>query len=145
MSVFKRKKKEHPPIEIIPMVDVMLLLLVFYILSSLAMDRQLGLPVQLPEASSGSRETISKKDLVITIDPKKYFAINKEKVAKKDLPAKLHQTVKEWPAGIKDLQTRGVIIRADLNVAYKEVVWVMDLLRQERIQNFAFAVDEVKQ
>ena len=72
MAIRRRKmfpalgKRRSPKVEIIPMVDVMFLLLVFYILSSLALHKQRGIAVDLPQAQSGVAAA-EKDEMVLSI------------------------------------------------------------------------------
>ena len=57
MQFRKRREMRKAKIEIIPMVDTMFFLLVFFMLSSLALTRQNGLPVNLPKASTAPKRS----------------------------------------------------------------------------------------
>ena len=64
---FKRQRElKRTKIEIIPMIDTMFFLLVFFMLSSLALTRLNGLPVNLPRASTAPKAAAV--DLTITVD-----------------------------------------------------------------------------
>ncbi len=65
MSISRRKAVEEPEIIVIPMIDVMMFLLFFFMVASLAMVVQSGLAVNLPKASSGSQH--STQNITITI------------------------------------------------------------------------------
>src|SRR5579862_2106714 len=85
---FKRRRElKRTKIEIIPMIDTMFFLLVFFMLSSLALTRFNGLPVNLPRASTAPKQAAT--DLTITIDKNQQVYVNKEAVTLADLPAKL--------------------------------------------------------
>ena len=49
------------------MIDTMAFLLVFFMIASLAMTRQQGMPVNLPRADSGAPQTWGDRALVVTI------------------------------------------------------------------------------
>ncbi len=57
---------EEAEIIIIPMIDTMMFLLMFFIVASLALAVQNGLPVKLPKASTGERHPA--QNLTLTID-----------------------------------------------------------------------------
>ena len=85
MKLFNRRKvKRNPKIEIIPMVDVMFLLLVFYILSSLALHSQKGVPVSLPRADT-SQAGDSNQELVLTISEGGEYFLGAEKVDQQNI------------------------------------------------------------
>jgi biopolymer transport protein ExbD len=80
-----RKKKRTPRIEIIPMVDVMFLLLVFYILSTIAMTTERGIPVSLPAAASG--QTVAAEEIVVSINAQGEVYLNQKRVELPELGA----------------------------------------------------------
>src|SRR5580658_2308368 len=65
MKVRARRAPEDAEIIIIPMIDTMMFLLMFFIVASLAMVVQNGLPVDLPKASTGVPH--SSQNLTITV------------------------------------------------------------------------------
>ena len=66
MQFKQRRELKRTKIEIIPMIDTIFFLLVFFMLSSLALVRLNGLPVNLPPASTATRQQA--QDVTITID-----------------------------------------------------------------------------
>src|SRR5579862_4721917 len=85
---FKRRRElKRTKIEVIPMIDTMFFLLVFFMLSSLALTRLNGLPVNLPRASTALKQPAA--DLTVTIDRNQRIYVNKLPVDIADLGAKL--------------------------------------------------------
>jgi biopolymer transport protein ExbD len=135
-----RKRKRTPRVEIIPMVDVMFLLLVFYILSSLALHTQKGIPVSLPGAASG--ETASApEDFVITITRSGDYFLNKIKVPSGGLASALKQWSDSLPGGPDAFKKSNVVLNADMKVEHHYVVEAMDQLRRLGINNFMISTD----
>ena len=118
-------------IEIIPMIDVVFFLLVFFMMASLAMTIYQGLPVSLPEAASGQRSAAETANITVSRDGQTY--LNREPVSLAALPAKL------WPllAANRDL---AVVINADRDVAHARVVDVLDELLGSGVTRIAIAV-----
>ncbi len=140
MSLFgERRRRRAPKIEIIPMVDVMFLLLVFYILSTIALTTQEGIPVQLPTAASTERNPV--EEIVVTIDQEGEFYLNKEKVEPDRLGAALQELAITQPGGMEHLRKGNIVINADMSVKHRQVVQAMDQLRSVGIQNFAIATE----
>src|SRR5258705_10965057 len=85
---FKRRRElKRTKIEIIPMIDTMFFLLVFFMLSSLALVRLQGLPVNLPQASTAKKQTAT--DVTITVDKNQNIFVNKEPATFADLTNKI--------------------------------------------------------
>lgn len=139
MKLFERRRRRKPKIEIIPMVDVMVLLLVFYILSSVALSHQHGIPVHLPRASTGEGSQV--EEVVVTIDRQGRFFLNKEPTSADELAEAVKKLALSYPGGLAGLTDGNVVINADLGVEHGAVVAAMDELRSIGINNFAIATE----
>ncbi|MCW3059950.1 MAG: Biopolymer transport protein ExbD/TolR [Capsulimonas sp.] len=135
MEFKRRRELKRTKIEIIPMIDTIFFLLVFFMLSSLALTRLNGLPVNLPKAASASKQQAN--DLTVTIDKNKQVYLNKTPVAMSGLGAAL--LAKAGPQA--DLNTASVVINADLTVPHGLVVGCIDEARKVGISRFSIATD----
>src|SRR5262245_43517699 len=108
-------------IEIIPMIDVVFFLLVFFMMASLAMTIHQGLPVSLPKAASGERAVAETATITLARDGAAF--LNREPVAIDALRGRLLPLLAARP----DL---AVVVNADREVAHARVVDVLDELRQ---------------
>ena len=119
-------------IEIIPMIDTMFFLLVFFMLASLAMIQQHGLPVNLPHAATGQDEIKQVVTVTLTQDGKLYY--EKEQLG----------SAAEISPRLNQLQNNGkkpsVVINADRTVEHGRVVEVLDATRKSGIASVAVAV-----
>lgn len=132
---FKRRRELKPTrIEIIPMIDTMFFLLVFFMLSSLALTRLNGLPVNLPLASTAPKQPAA--DLTITVDNNQKIYVNKESVTLTSLGEKL---VQKAGGPNVDLANATVIVNADLSVPHGVVVQCIDEARAVGITKFGIA------
>src|ERR1019366_6620124 len=124
MEFRRRRELKRTRIEIIPMIDTMFFLLVFFMLSSLALTRLNGLPVNLPHASHVDKQPAA--DLSVTVDKDQHVFVNKEPVSLADLGSRLLEKAGGPNA---DLTTANVIINADLTVPHGIVVKCIDEAR----------------
>ena len=110
-----------PKINIVPMIDVVFAILVFFIVSSLYLTRSEGLPVNLPQAKT--TEIQKTKQITVSLDQAGKLTIDRQ-------PAKLEQLKTKIEKLIKTESTTVVVINADKSVEHGKVVDVIDQLRQ---------------
>ena len=134
MEFKRRRELKRTKIEIIPMIDTMFFLLVFFMLSSLALTKLNGLPVNLPHASTAPKQNPT--DLTITIDKDQQVFVNKVRVVLDNFGSKLLEKAGGPNA---DLDQASVIINADLTVPHGIVVRCIDESRAVGITHFAIA------
>ena len=140
-SLFTHRPRKKPHIEIIPMIDVMLLLLVFYILSTLAMTQARGIHVQLPQAVSSDSDTKKNKEIVVSIDKSGRTFLNKTPVHPDGLGDAIKALAATMPGGLAEIQANPVIINADMDARHRYVVRAMDELRKLDILRFSVATE----
>ncbi len=128
MNFRERKRDSGFSIDIAPLVDVVFLLLIFFMLST-TFEVNPGIKVNLPESSSKEikKET---KDIKIIITKSEHIYFNGKKVD-------LQQLKKEF-AKIKN-KKRLIIIEADKFSYHGVVVSVMDVAKSLGFNNFAIA------
>lgn len=128
----KRQVNDKPRIELVPMIDTMAFLLIFFMIASLAMTQQAGLPVGLPKADAATAQTWGDRSLVITLDQSGKVYLNKEPVTM----ASLTNNIKARLAKNGGLI---VVINADAKVRHGLVVQAMDAAKQAGAQHMAIA------
>ena len=127
-----RRSIKKARIEIIPMIDTIFFLLVFFMISTLSMARYSGLPVNLPKAATGQQPTSESAAVTITPDSKVF--IDKQQVARENIRSVLQQRLAAKP----DLL---LLINADEHVEHGLVVEIMDTARQAGVVKMAIAVN----
>lgn len=137
MEFKKRRELKRTKIEVIPMIDTMFFLLVFFMLTSLSLAKINGLPVNLPQASHATKQAAS--DLTITIDAHQQIFVNKEPVTTQILGAKL---IEKAGGPQVNMATANVILNADGAVPHGLVIQCMDISRGVGITRFAFATSQ---
>src|SRR5580692_1021710 len=131
VKIARRKPVDDAEIIVIPMIDVMMFLLFFFMVASLAMVVQAGLPVNLPKASTASDH--SSQNITITIRADNSIYLNTSRTT---LDA-LESGLRTLNVGDKDL----VILNADKSVLHGTVVAAMDAARRAGVTHFAIATD----
>jgi biopolymer transport protein ExbD len=122
-------------IEIIPLIDTVFFLLVFFMMASLSMTVYRGLSVSLPKAATGQAQ-VPDETAAVTIDRDGHTYLNRRPRAVDALTTELHTLVAARP----DLL---VIVSADEAVAHGHVVDAMDAVRTAGVSRLAIAVRPV--
>ena len=122
--------KKKARIEIIPMIDTMFFLLVFFMIATLSMTIQQGMPVSLPTAESSTDTKTDNVSLTLTREGTLYY--NKEVI-----------TLEELKRRLTDLRQTSsdptLLINADEHVPHGRVIKVMDLIRLSGITSMGIA------
>ena len=118
MSKCKKTRKKFDEINVIPFIDIMLVLLVM-VLTTATFIKQGVIPVDLPEAKAAAKEDV-KKEITIYVNAKGEMFFEKEKVELSVLEEKLSNINKD--------QT--VVLRSDKEPKFQDFVSVMDILKR---------------
>lgn len=104
-------------IEIIPMIDTIFFLLVFFMMASLAMTTAKGMPVNLPKASSATERPVVK--VVLTLTESGRYYIDKEPVRFDELCDLLKERLKDNPSAV-------VVINCDKTQPWERGIQLAD-------------------
>lgn len=131
VKIGRGRPVDEPEIIVIPMIDVMMFLLFFFMVSSLAMAVQAGLPVNLPKASTSSQHPAQNVTVTLTSGGEVY--VNTVKTTLDQVGPEL----KKAGAGPENL----IIINADKGTSYGNVVSVIDGAAKVGLTRFTFATE----
>ena len=126
-----RKTPEKARIEIIPMIDIIFFLLVFFMISTLSMTINRGLPVNLPKAASSQRDL--RESVNITVTREGDIFLNKA-------PVTLQEIGQRVQAGLERDPELLAVISADDHAIHDTIVDIMDKVRLAGISRLAIAV-----
>ncbi len=122
--------KKKARIEIIPMIDTMFFLLVFFMIATLSMTIQHGMPVTLPTAESATDKIPDQIFLTLTHEGALYY--NKDRIKLSELEMRLASLRQTDP-------DPSLVINADQQVPHGQVIKVMDIIRLAGIPNMSIA------
>lgn len=121
-----------PQLMLSPMIDMIFLLLVFFIVSTMYMSEIKTIPIRLPVAQNS--ETVSKSNFAVTVKKDGVLYLEDNKIEMKQLVANAAAESKRDAAF-------SVIIRADGEANYKTVIKLMDELKGAGVTRFGLATD----
>lgn len=127
-------KRMMSSINVTPMVDVMLVLLIIFMVAAPMMTE--GIDVELPEVEATGLN-IPEEPLIVAVDAKGAYFINNNKIKITELRKKLR-------AIFKNRKDKTVLLKADRKVAYGSVAKAMGEIRAAGITNIAMMTEPVK-
>mgnify|MGYP002633372338 CR=1 FL=1 len=128
--------RPRPPLvlELTPLIDVVFLLLIFFMVSTTFVNEPAGIQVELPR--SENRDVIPEgTDVAVQLTADGRVFVDEQPVGDDELRARLTAVALEDP-------TTMVVLRADEALAHGRVVQIMDLARELGLRNFAIATDQ---
>lgn len=130
MNIPSPRINRRARIEIIPLIDIVFFLLATFVMVSLSMVKNHGIPVSLPRASTGSKQGQGEAYTAVTLTEKGEIYFNKTKITREQLPG--------YFKNLKAAQSDPVILlngddKADLGRA----IYVLDEARKLGIKKVA--------
>ncbi|PLY08184.1 MAG: biopolymer transporter ExbD [Arcobacter sp.] len=125
------KKREILTPDITQLIDVVFILLIFFIVSSVFKKDELALALNLPTSSAKEIE-LKQKEIIIEIDNTKLAIYGKETTLEK---------LEEEISKVTD-KKRNIIFRIDKDVKYEKVVKILDILQKNSLFNISLVTDK---
>ena len=132
---FRRKQKEDLDLNLTPLIDVVFLLLIFFMVTT-TFDRETQLKIELPQASGEQKKATEL--LEVSIDSKSRFFVNQKELVNSGI-ATLKKALKQ-AAG--DEKSPPLLISADGQATHQSVITVLDAASQLGFVNITFAANE---
>ena len=132
MNLRKHAMPHHPGIQLAPLVDVLMLLLIFFLLTWNAARNENELDVKIPKATSAKEKSAPIGDVVVNVKADGNVVVNRRTLSGPELS--------EMLKGLVQLDAdQAVVIRGDEAGAYKNVVGVLNICSEAGVTNVAFA------
>lgn len=122
---------------IAPMVDILLVLLGFFMLTWTFARHETELDVQVPSAKEGKEERRSMGEVIINVKQDGSIVMNHRLLSPNELQETLTQIAALYP-------DQAIILRGDEKVDYGHIVQALDICRAANIWNIAFATNPGK-
>ena len=122
----------HPGIQLAPLVDVLLLLLIFFLLTWNAARNENELDVKVPKASAAKEQTSPIGDVVVNVKADGNVVANRRTLSAPEF-GELLKSLVQLNAD------QAVVIRGDEAGAYKNIIGVLNICSEAGITNVAFA------
>ena len=133
---FRDTRKEDPEINLIPLIDVLLVIIIFLTLTT-TYSKFAELQIQLPTAEA-EKQLERPNEINVVVSASGQYMVNRRPVVFRDVPS-LAQELRRDGAAMKDPV---IVINADNNASHQSVIRVMDAARQAGYGQVAFAVEQ---
>ena len=130
---FRSHSKEEPEINLIPFIDVLLVVLIFLMLST-TYSKFTELQAKLPVADTDAQRDYP-KELVVAVGADGNYSINRSAVSGRTLEA-LTSAIADGAKGSKDTV---IVISADASARHQSVITVMEAARRAGLHQITFA------
>jgi biopolymer transport protein TolR len=138
MATPLQKRKLMGDINVVPYIDVMLVLLVIFMVTAPLLTQ--GIEVELPKANSEPiKEVPNHQPLVVSVDAAGNLYINVGE--NEDEPASGKEVVARVGAVLRNRPDTPILVKADRSVPYGNVVGAMVLLQQGGARSIGFVTD----
>ena len=124
--------KGLPVIQVIPLIDILLVTLSFFMAMFLYFNFESQLNIAVPQAASASESMAVTDEIVVNILRDGTVVVNQKKVSPQELEDMLKKTVEIYPA-------QALVLRADQKTFHQHVVRVLDACARAKIWNISFA------
>lgn len=130
------REEKQPTVMIIPMIDIMLFLLVFFLISTIYMVQTNTIRVSLPAAQNAAQET--RRNIVsVTVTEDGNVLYDKDTIPNENLAAKFHDAL------LADADTV-FVLRGDRGASYESVVRVLDIMKRSGAKHVSIATETKK-
>jgi len=127
MKVLPERKRRRPKIDVVPLIDVLMVLIIFFLVTMQFQDLR-AINVKLPKIDSAGSNLLT-NELVVSIDEQGLFYLNGKTVTEEKIII-IFETVSRLP--VKPT----ILVVADEEVSLKFVTRIVDLCRQNELQDF---------
>ena len=129
----KTHQDEQPSINLTPMIDIVFLLIIFFMVGTKFTELERNMELEVPQVSDVGALTSAPQQQVVNVYGDGRIALDKEFVSLEELKSRLTQTRSQYA----DL---GVLVRGDAQGPLQNVTTVLDVVRQAGISDMGISV-----
>jgi biopolymer transport protein ExbD len=136
MAIQIKKGKALDSLTLTPLIDVVFLLLIFFLVATQFAQDDEQLPIQLPSASNALPMTLEPDELVISVGEDGTYVAQGRRRTIREIEILVGQSVADNP------QRQTVIIRGDRRVPFEYIVVLLDLMHRLQVPSYRIAAED---
>ena len=134
MQFKKNRTSDMPEIDLVPMMDVLMSILTFFIIISMTLTGQQVADVKLPKADAGVSRDLPPQSMVVGLTEQKEIRVDNVVVDQDTLAQKMVGYLTDNPEGI-------ILLKADKALAYEDVLTVLAVMRDVGGDQVSLAIE----
>jgi biopolymer transport protein ExbD len=128
-------KRDLPEVNLVPMMDVLMTILVFFIIISMtAQFNEQAVDVKLPSTAAGASDVDQPEPLIVELDPQQQLFVKGESVDQAAMAQRIQQYLAEDPEGV-------IVLKADYQLSYQQIVDVLGPMRDVGGSQVSLAIE----
>ena len=133
---FRRRNRSHAPaVQMASLMDVVFLLLCFFVTSSVFSQWETEVAIALPTAKSATVPGRMPGEIILNLDSKGNVSVNGQSLTLPEVTERLARIAKLYPG-------QPVVLRADKTAAYEKLMGLIDACRAADVWNFSLATQD---
>ena len=134
---FLRKKNTELSLEVTPLIDIVFLLLIFFVLNS-QFEKLTTMELSLPKVNSNQLNELANENLIIEINSAEEVILNGKRLSEFSYTSLNDFIINNYP------ENKKAVISADSDTKYKYLVTVMDVLNKNNFESVEINAIELK-
>ncbi|NOY42304.1 MAG: biopolymer transporter ExbD [Planctomycetes bacterium] len=129
----KTQQDEQPTLNLTPMIDVVFLLIIFFMVATKFSEMERDIELELPEVASAKALTDAPKQRIVSVRKDGQLALDQEEVSLEQLKNRLAAAQREYPE-------LSVVIRGDATSAFQHVAGALAACKEANITDLGITV-----
>jgi biopolymer transport protein ExbD len=134
MRILRRRSTEGDELNLVPLIDVVFNLLVFFLVATSFQRVQRELQVELPRAKSAGTVAMDIQPIYVTVDREGGITMGEKKVSQEELPKMLR-------AAAREVRSPRVFVRGDAKTYHQNIVAVLNACQEAGITDVSLATE----
>jgi len=135
MRLLRKKSTEGDDLNLVPLIDVVFNLLVFFLVATSFQRMQRELQVELPRAKSSEPVAMDMQPIYVTVDREGVITMGEKNVSQEELPKMLRKAAQE-------VRRPRVFVRGDAKTYHQNIIAVLNACQEAGITDVSLATEK---